>query len=80
MYMYVCVSHTFQMPPLPITLTAQILALLLVFRTNSSYARWDEARKMWGSGKKQKNRLAYALITRLFPPLAFVYTKTSILD
>ncbi|PSC75313.1 hypothetical protein C2E20_1391 [Micractinium conductrix] len=29
-------------------LTSPTLALLLVFRTNASYARWDEGRKMWG--------------------------------
>lgn len=34
--------------PLPFSLTAPALAFLLVFRTNSSYGRFDEARKMWG--------------------------------
>ncbi|GAB4817996.1 hypothetical protein N2152v2_005042 [Parachlorella kessleri] len=29
-------------------LTAFALSLLLVFRTNASYERWDSARKMWG--------------------------------
>jgi len=29
-------------------MTSFALSLLLVFRTNASYARWDEARKMWG--------------------------------
>jgi predicted membrane chloride channel (bestrophin family) len=28
--------------------TSVALSLLLVFRTNASYGRWDEARKMWG--------------------------------
>lgn len=32
----------------PVSLTAFALSLLLVFRTNSSYGRFDEARKMWG--------------------------------
>ncbi len=31
-----------------ITNTSVALSLLLVFRTNASYGRWDEARKMWG--------------------------------
>ena len=31
------------------TLTAPSLGLLLVFRTNTCYGRWDEARKCWGS-------------------------------
>ena len=34
--------------PLPFELTAPVLALLLVFRTNSSYTRFDEGRKAWG--------------------------------
>jgi len=29
-------------------MTSFALSLLLVFRTNASYGRWDEARKMWG--------------------------------
>ena len=32
----------------PISSASFALSLLLVFRTNSSYARWDEARKLWG--------------------------------
>lgn len=34
---------------IPFQLTAPALALLLVFRTNASYGRFDEARKAWGS-------------------------------
>jgi hypothetical protein len=30
------------------SLTSFALSLLLVFRTNASYERWDGARKMWG--------------------------------
>lgn len=36
------------MPMTPFNITSATLGLLLVFRTNVSYARWDEARKMWG--------------------------------
>ncbi|GAB4816315.1 hypothetical protein N2152v2_003361 [Parachlorella kessleri] len=32
----------------PFTLTSFALSLLLVFRTNSSYSRWLDARKTWG--------------------------------
>lgn len=35
-------------PILPLNLTSFALSLLLVFRTNASYARWDNARKVWG--------------------------------
>ena len=36
------------LPGLPFTLSAPALGLLLVFRTNASYARWNEARQAWG--------------------------------
>jgi len=36
------------LPMAPFTLSSPSLGLLLVFRTNTSYKRWDEARKNWG--------------------------------
>ena len=36
------------LPMAPFTLAAGSLGLLLVFRTNTGYQRWDEARKNWG--------------------------------
>ena len=33
----------------PMQLTSTVLGLLLVFRTNASYARWLDARKAWGT-------------------------------
>eukprot|EP00878_Enallax_costatus_P034618 GHUV01038397.1.p1 GENE.GHUV01038397.1~~GHUV01038397.1.p1 ORF type:complete len:262 (+),score=45.15 GHUV01038397.1:103-888(+) len=33
----------------PFSLSTFALSLLLVFRTNSSYQRWNEARKLWGT-------------------------------
>lgn len=36
------------LPMAAFTLTSPSLGLLLVFRTNSAYQRWDEARKNWG--------------------------------
>ncbi|CAB9514528.1 UPF0187 protein [Seminavis robusta] len=36
------------LPLTPFTLASSSLGLLLVFRTNTSYQRWDEARKNWG--------------------------------
>ena len=32
----------------PFNLTSFALSLLLVFRTNASYARWVDARTLWG--------------------------------
>ncbi|GAQ84873.1 hypothetical protein KFL_002100030 [Klebsormidium nitens] len=43
---------------LPLQLTAPALALLLVFRTNASYSRFDEARKMWGATLNRVRDLA----------------------
>lgn len=38
-----------QISMLPFTLASPALFLLLVFRTNASYDRWWEARKVWGA-------------------------------
>jgi len=38
----------FHLPLSPFSLTGFSLGLLLVFRTNSAYGRWWEARKLWG--------------------------------
>jgi len=36
------------LPATPFTLASPSLGLLLVFRSNTAYQRWDEARKNWG--------------------------------
>ena len=33
---------------MPFTIAMPALSLLLVFRTNTAYARWNEARTLWG--------------------------------
>jgi putative membrane protein len=38
-----------KLPADPFTLSSPALGLLLVFRTNTAYSRWDEGRKAWGS-------------------------------
>lgn len=38
-----------QLPMDPFTLSSPALGLLLVFRTNACYSRWDEGRQAWGS-------------------------------
>jgi predicted membrane chloride channel (bestrophin family) len=35
----------------PLELTSFALSLLLVFRTDSSYARWNDALKVWSEGE-----------------------------
>lgn len=53
---------------LPFTLTAPVLALLLVFRTNASYSRFDEARKAWGSNVNRTRDLARQALTWIRMP------------
>lgn len=51
------------LPLTPFTTLTPSLGLLLVFRTNSSYKRWDEARKFWGlniNHTRDLNRMATA--------------------
>lgn len=36
------------LPPLPFTILMPALSLLLIFRTNTAYFRWNEARTLWG--------------------------------
>lgn len=36
------------LPSLPFTIAMPALSLLLVFRTNTAYSRWNEARTLWG--------------------------------
>jgi len=49
------------LPLTPFTVLNSSLGLLLVFRTNTSYGRWDEARKFWGlniNHTRDLNRMA----------------------
>lgn len=46
------------LPLSPFTLSSGSLGLLLVFRTNSAYKRWDEARKNWGMNINHTRDLA----------------------
>jgi predicted membrane chloride channel (bestrophin family) len=51
------------LPMTAFTILTPSLGLLLVFRTNTSYGRWDEARKMWGlniNHTRDLNRMATA--------------------
>ena len=38
----------FSLPAGPFSLSSTVLGLMLVFRTNTSYYRWNEARSCWG--------------------------------
>ena len=54
-------------PPLPTALFGTALALFLGFRTNAAYARWWEARTLWGAlinASRSLARLALSLTRR----------------
>ncbi|KAH7283266.1 hypothetical protein KP509_35G069400 [Ceratopteris richardii] len=48
---------------LPFQLAAPALALLLVFRTNASYGRYDEARKSWATIASRSRDMARQAVT-----------------
>jgi len=50
-------------PPLPTTLFGAALTLFLGFRTNAAYARWWEARGLWGSLINSSRSLARITVT-----------------
>ena len=45
------------LPALPFTLSSPALGLLLVFKTNASYARWSEARTTWAKVVAQSRNM-----------------------
>jgi ion channel-forming bestrophin family protein len=49
-------------------MTVPVLSLLLVFRTNSAYQRWDEARRMWGSTVNRSRDICRMALTHLDRP------------
>ncbi|OAE19416.1 hypothetical protein AXG93_4273s1100 [Marchantia polymorpha subsp. ruderalis] len=52
----------------PFQLMAPALALLLVFRTNASYARFDEARRAWGSNVNRTRDITRQALTWMQHP------------
>ena len=50
------------------SLSAPALALLLVFRTNASYARFDEARKAWGMNVNRSRDVCRQALTFIRSP------------
>jgi len=59
------------LPVQPFTLSSSSLGLLLVFRSNTAYQRWDEARKNWGMNinhTRDLNRMANAYYDRYGVP------------
>ena len=59
----------FRAPALPLTIFGTALALFLGFRVNSAYARWWEARTLWGSMINASRSFARAVLA-LIPDAA----------
>lgn len=57
-----------QVSSLPIMLTSSVLSLLLVFRSNSAYNRFDEARKLWGSNVNRTRNITRQALTWIHNP------------
>jgi len=57
----------FKAPSLPLTLFGSALALFLGFRVNSAYARWWEARSLWGLMINASRNLARGAISFIGP-------------
>jgi len=61
------------LPALPFTIMMPALSLLLVFRTNTAYARWNEARTLWG-GVVNSCRNVVRQSNTFFPVYIYIYT------
>jgi len=66
---------TWDVSPLPHSLMSSALGLLLVFRTNASYDRFWEARKLWGSLTNDLRNLSRAAKMVLPREAHIMYTK-----
>jgi len=55
------------LPALPFTVSGTFLSLLLVFRTNSAYGRWWEARCIWGAIINTCRDIVRQALTRFDP-------------
>ncbi|KAL0043408.1 hypothetical protein WJX79_003790 [Trebouxia sp. C0005] len=65
----------------PFSLTSFALSLLLVFRTNTSYARWQEARSIWGGVTNRSRdifRQALTFVPGNEPELVDMFKRWSI--
>lgn len=55
------------LPQAPVTITSFALSLLLVFRTNTSYFRWNEARTIWGGVLNRSRDIVRMGVTSMRP-------------
>ena len=55
------------MPHIPLTLFGSAIGVILAFRNSSSYARWWEARTLWGSLVNNSRSWARQVTTVMMP-------------
>ena len=54
-----------ELPPLPLPLVGSALAVFLAFRANTAYARWWEARTLWGAVVNASRSLTRQVLTMM---------------
>lgn len=59
--------HWMDQPALPVSLIGSAIALLVGIRNNAAYARWWEARTLWGSVINDGRNLGRQVVTLLAP-------------
>lgn len=70
---------TFKSSTILHSLLGFVISLLLVFRTNSAYDRWWEARKLWGALVNNSRNLAIKAKS-IFPDSEHEYVKTLVVN
>lgn len=66
-------------PAQPFSIAMPALSLLLVFRTNTGYARWNEARTLWGGVINNCRNIArqVRIALRMSPRIRYLYETAS---
>ena len=72
---YMITPYTFNSPPLPLSLIGSAIAVFLAFRNTTAYARWWEARTLWGAMVNSSRSFARELKMLLPPECVAIRTE-----
>lgn len=70
--------YTFTFPSLPMPLIGSVVAVLLAFRNTTAYARWWEARTLWGEMVNSSRSFAREL--KMLLPAESVVVRTTLVE